>query len=100
MKLPPLDEEFGDPPLEVVEWADSQTTFTSWTYVHEIADDRPALGLMLTAGWVLRENDDAILICASLGGIDGKTTPQIAEAVTIPKCAIRRRHVITGGKGG
>lgn len=49
---------------------------------------------MATAGWVIRENDEAILIAGSLGGIDGGTSPQISEAVTIPKVAIIRRELL------
>lgn len=99
MTLPRLCDAFRDCPLEVIEWVDSQRTYSSWTYVEDIPDEKPVPGLMLTAGWVLGENKAAVMVAASLGGIDGRTTPQVCDVMTIPKVAIMRRHKLGGTRG-
>ena len=76
--------------LELVEWVDSQSTFTGWTLVDDIDPARPVVGELSTVGWVVRENDAAILIASSAGAIDGGSH-QICHAMTIPKVAIVKR---------
>lgn len=82
------DPDFGT--LELVEWVDSQTTYAGWVRLDEIGDRRPLVGEMRTVGWVVRENDDAILIAQNVGSTDGGSQ-QICHAMTIPKVAITSR---------
>jgi len=82
------DPDYGT--LELVEWVDSQATFTGWTLVEDIDPARPVVGVLKTVGWVIRENAAAILIAQNVGATDGGSH-QICHAMTIPKVAITAR---------
>jgi len=77
--------------LEWVEWQDSQTTFTGWTLTEDIDPDLPRAGSIVSVGFLIRENDEAILIAPHFGGINAQ---QVCGAMTIPKLAITKRRVL------
>lgn len=82
------DPTYG--PLELVDWLDSQTTYTGWVDMEDIPPERPVCGHLRTVGWVLRENDEAVLIAQSVGSTPGGSD-QACHVMTIPKVAITKR---------
>lgn len=91
-----MSDPFADFSLERIEWTDSQLSYASWTHLEDIDPARPFEHQMLTVGWVIRENEGAILIASSLGNTDGCGTPQVCHAMTIPKRCITDRRKLKG----
>lgn len=73
-------------PIYYIEWSDSQTTMTGWCRDDDIED--PVALYVRTVGFIVKENDEAILIAQN----DGRN--QFSHLLTIPKSAIRVRRIL------
>lgn len=73
---------------EEIQWIDSQLSYPGWTPVAEIGP--LVTPTIRTVGFVLREDDDAVLIaqCVVVG------QEEFCHAMTIPKCCIRERRAL------
>ena len=68
--------------LVLVEWVDSKRLSEGWVYTEDI---EPSLVKCQSAGWVLKENKECIVIMPHM---DIKES-QGCGIISIPKCAIK-----------
>jgi hypothetical protein len=85
-------------PLELIEWQDSQTTFPHWTHLDETDPKLPVAGRMQSVGWIIAENDEAVLVAANTGTTGDTDVGQVCAVMTIPKLAITARRALVPRK--
>jgi hypothetical protein len=85
-------------PIVYVEWIDSRSGSKRWDYDH--GDNIPApktrVSVVRSVGFLIREDGVAVTLADSYADFDDpdSSAPQVADAITIPKCAIKRRTKI------
>jgi hypothetical protein len=78
----------NDCPLVLIEWEDSALTEARWHSVEEAKRSSGSPVKIASVGWLLKNGKKAKTLAASVGGLDGKTTPQCSGLITIPASAI------------
>lgn len=73
------------PPVELVEWLDAQHPSGEWT---ALDDHRGPLPVILSAGFVVHEDKNKLVIASAW---DGRLE---SGGVTIPKAMVRKRRVM------
>lgn len=70
--------------LVLVEWVDSRGSSGGWEHVTEVM--REGICLMLSVGWIIRQNDDGICIAPHCS--TGDELMQVCGVMNIPKKCI------------
>jgi len=72
-----------------IEWLDSCSLRNAWNEFDEFKGTKPTL--CKTIGFLVDENTDAITLAGSCCAEEGL----VSGDMTIPKCAIKKRRVVT-----
>ena len=75
-----------DCPLVIVTWVDSAQATPGWEFV---SDYRPRAPIRCASvGWLMQDDDEAVVLAQSCGDIDEVYGAQAAGLKTIPKVAV------------
>lgn len=85
--------------LELIEWFDSMCIGDGWQSMSR-ADAITRPFIICSAGWVVNESDDVIMIAPHVAPPDEQTESiyQASGMMAIPKVAVRRRIVLIEGE--
>lgn len=79
------------PPLVLIEWEDSSQPTSAWQFRHDV---RPAVVLIHSVGWLIKDGRRVKALAPNVGGIDRKTAAQVSGVISIPtRCVISIKEI-------
>jgi hypothetical protein len=74
-------------PLVLIRWVDSRQPTSAWCFLAEMPAARPVE--CASVGWLLRDGEDAKVICQSVGDLESQDDAQASGVMTIPaRCIV------------
>lgn len=72
----------GQCPLVIVRWLDSRQPCGQWRYLSALPDAEPVE--VATVGWLVKDAEDAKVICQNIGDLGHPEKAQASGLMTIP----------------
>ena len=71
----------------MIEWQDSAQPIPSWAYLASF--DAPGIVRCASVGWMIREDDVAIVLAPNMGAIGNENSAQVSGMIQIPtRCIV------------
>jgi hypothetical protein len=78
-------------PLVIVEWEDSAQPVSQWQFADDISVSAVRIA---SVGWLVKDGKKVKALAPNIGGLDGKTSPQVSGVIAIPtRCVIQIRKL-------
>jgi hypothetical protein len=72
--------------LILIEWVDSYSVYETWDFIKELSE--PTLQMCYSVGFVIKENDESIMIIPHLSGVSDYSLGAGMGGICIPKACI------------
>jgi hypothetical protein len=81
--------------LVLIEWEDSAQPVSAWQFQDDV---KVAAVRIASVGWLLKDGKKVKALAPNVGGLDGKTAPQVSGVISIPtRCVIQITSLVEQG---